>query len=65
MTDKRSNSIIIKNIFVKHDYDETVEKALNWLISYDPVERAQIIRMAYEMWQEQQQVALQQMTGER
>ncbi len=54
-----------ESFMVAHENKKELVEAVNWLISYDPVERAQIIGMAYEMWQEQQQVALQQMGEER
>jgi hypothetical protein len=50
---------------ISHNNNEAVAEALKWFMSYDEVEKGQIIRLAYEMWQENQQVVLQQVSGER
>jgi hypothetical protein len=53
----------VKRVSINHGNDPERIKALRWFMSYDFVERSQIIRLAYEMWQENQQIVLQQEAG--
>jgi hypothetical protein len=54
-----------KRVGINHDNSPERIEALKWFMSYDDVEKGQLIRLLYEQWQENQQVVLQQMSGER
>jgi hypothetical protein len=54
-----------KRVTINHDNNPDRIEALKWFMSYDEVEKGQLIRLLYEMWNENQQVILQQETGER